>query len=491
MTSSRSIAGDEYSRRNDVELSDVGPTFAGSVDTVPRDDATAAEPMSTPERSRARLACSLCAFLEARNVSYVAVGDLRELESLSDLDVVVAPEALPLIPRLLLEFCAAEGVRLVQVLQHEQNASYFVCSWIDEAGHVRHFAADFCGDFFHLGKRLLTAEALLSDRVRRDGNAGERFFVPAPAKAFVYYLTKRIDKRELGEREGQYLSEQWGRDSRGASAELRRFWSPDDIELLTRAASARRWDEVRARLPVLRQAMIDRTRPTLRERWAEWRRRAGRVLRPTGYLVAVLGPDGVGKSTMLDRVERELAPAFRRTARFHLRPRFGRSKGPDSVCTDPHAPSSYGIVRSSAKLVLWWSDYTIGYARAVLPRLIGSSIVLFDRYYYDLTVDPRRYRYGGPIPLARAVGRLLPKPDLLILLDAPAELVRARREELPLDEIVRQRQAYRRLVEATSNACMIDASRPADEVATSVAQAIIDRLADRTASRLGLGAVVR
>jgi thymidylate kinase len=491
MTAPRSIAGDEYARASGAEPGEARQTITGSLGAATRDRATT-DLVSTSEWSRAKLACLLCSFLEARGVSYVAVGDLRDLDSLTDLDVVVARESLPQIPRLVIQFCAAEGVQLVQVLQHEQNANYFVCSSIDGGSHVRHFAADFCGDFFHLGKRLLTAEALLANRTRRESNGAEgRFFVPAPAKAFAYYLTKRIDKGELGEREGEYLSGQWERDSDGASVELRQFWGPDDIGLLTRAASERRWEEVRARLPELRRAMIDRVRPTLRERGAEWRRRLRRVLHPTGYLVAVLGPDGVGKSTMLDQVERELAPAFRRTARYHLRPGFGRSKGTDSVCTDPHAPSSYGIVRSTAKLVLWWADYTIGYARAVLPRLVGSSFVLFDRYYYDLTVDPRRYRYGGPLSLAQAVGRLLPRPDLIVVLDAPAATVRARREELPLDEIVRQRQAYRRLVEAAPNACMIDASRPADEVATAVARTIIDRLAARTASRLGLADVVR
>lgn len=491
MTSPQSVAGDESVRARSAESGAERQAIAPSVGADARDLATAV-PVSTAERSRARLACLLCSFLEARGVSYVAVGDLRNLDSLSDLDVVVAPESLPRIPHLLLEFCAAERLQLVQVLQHEQNAHYFVCSHIDAGGNVRHFAADFCGDFFHLGKRLLTAEALLANRARRESNAEEgRFFVPAPAKAFAYYLTKRIDKEELGEREGQYLSGQWERDPVAASAELRQFWGPDHIGLLTRAASEGRWEEVRARLPELRRAMIDRVRPTLGERGAEWRRRVMRVLRPTGYFVAVLGPDGVGKSTMLEHVERELAPAFRRTARYHLRPRFGRAKGADIVCTNPHAPPSYGIVRSTAKLVLWWADYTIGFARAVLPRLLGSSFVLFDRYYYDLTVDPRRYRYGGPISLAQAVGRLIPRPDLVVVLDAPAVTVRARRKELPLDEIVRQRQAYRRLVEAAPNACVIDASRPAEEVATAVARAILDRLAARTASRLGLGAAVQ
>ena len=59
-----------------------------------------------------------------------------------------------------------------------------------------------------------------------------------------------------------------------------------------------------------------------------------------------------------------------------------------------------------------------------------------------MLVDPRRYRYGGAMWLARWVGKIIPKPDLWILLDAPAEVLQKRKQEVPPEETARQRRAY-------------------------------------------------
>jgi thymidylate kinase len=71
--------------------------------------------------------------------------------------------------------------------------------------------------------------------------------------------------------------------------------------------------------------------------------------------------------------------------------------------------------------------------------------VQFDRYFHDVLVDPLRYRYGGPTWYAAFLCRLLPEPDLVILLDANEDLILARKTELPRAEIQRQRVAYRNL----------------------------------------------
>ena len=56
--------------------------------------------------------------------------------------------------------------------------------------------------------------------------------------------------------------------------------------------------------------------------------------------------------------------------------------------------------------------------------------MLFDRYHGDLLVDPRRYRYGGPMSLARLIVRFMPQPDLVFFLDATPEILLARKQEV-------------------------------------------------------------
>ena len=47
-----------------------------------------------------------------------------------------------------------------------------------------------------------------------------------------------------------------------------------------------------------------------------------RVLQPTGCWIAFMGPDGCGKSLVINAVGTEFAPSFRTTRYYHLRPRL-------------------------------------------------------------------------------------------------------------------------------------------------------------------------
>jgi thymidylate kinase len=112
-----------------------------------------------------------------------------------------------------------------------------------------------------------------------------------------------------------------------------------------------------------------------------------------------------------------------------------------------------------------------------------GALVVFDRYAYDLMVDPRRYRYGGPAWLARLVVLGVPKPDLCIVLDAPALEMRARKDEIGFTELQRQRRAYVELAETLENATVVDAARPLEEVVRTVRDLILTVLARRAERR--------
>jgi thymidylate kinase len=211
-----------------------------------------------------------------------------------------------------------------------------------------------------------------------------------------------------------------------------------------------------------------------------------RVAQPTGIMVVFLGPDGSGKSSVIDRVERDLAPAFRRTAQYRLRP--GRRKSGGTPVTDPHGRPLRGTASSLAKLAFWFVDYTLGYLGRTFPQLVRSTFILFDRYYQDLLVDPRRYRYGGPMSLARLVDRIIPRPHLFVVLDAPPEVLYTRKQEIPFEEAVRQRGEYLKLAGNLPNGHLVDASKPLDEVVAETEQIILSHMAGRTARRLKLGA---
>jgi thymidylate kinase len=137
-----------------------------------------------------------------------------------------------------------------------------------------------------------------------------------------------------------------------------------------------------------------------------------------------------------------------------------------------------------AKAGLWVLQYSLGYYATIRPALTRSTLVLFDRYFPDTLVDARRYRYGGPRWVLRLIWSLIPKPNLVILLDAPTEVIQARKQEVSCPETERQRWAYRTLVEALPTGCIVDAAQPLDRVATAAGTVVLECLASRTWHRL-------
>ena len=195
----------------------------------------------------------------------------------------------------------------------------------------------------------------------------------------------------------------------------------------------------------------------------------------------ILGSDGSGKSSVINSICDRLDGDGIETHKIHLRPLIrGNPEREPAPVTDPHGKPPYGRLVSAVKLIYLIMVYRLGYFIRVLPLLQRGAVVIFDRYYHDMLVDPKRYRYGGPMWLARWVGKLIPKPDIWILLDAPPEVLQARKQEVPFKETARQREEYLKLVRGMDNGVVVDASRSLDEVIVDVNLAILNFMADRT-----------
>lgn len=201
-----------------------------------------------------------------------------------------------------------------------------------------------------------------------------------------------------------------------------------------------------------------------------------------GVWVAFLGPDGSGKTTVIRSIERRLAPAFASTKLYHLRPTVGGDPTPTGDGPPPTRAEPRGFFGSIAKLAYWWVDYNVGYAFDIRRRLARTTLVLFDRYYPDLFVDPVRYRHGAPAWFASLVGRTIPEPAAYVVLDVPETTLRQRKDELTLDEAGEQRRAYRRLASQNDRFHVIDASGPV-EVSVAAAEQVVLDLLERRARR--------
>ncbi len=195
---------------------------------------------------------------------------------------------------------------------------------------------------------------------------------------------------------------------------------------------------------------------------------------PCGLWIAVFGPDGAGKSAVIDRLTGKLEASFAGVTQFHFRPMFRRRGMVRSAVTDPHGQAPRSTLASLCKLIVWLLDCWFGYLATIRPERSSSQLVIFDRYFLDILVDPRRYRLPAcSMRFARMLVALAPRPDLCILLDVDAEVLQQRKPEVSPAESRRQRAAYREMFSALPNTLLVDAGYPVEEVAQQVAAAIL------------------
>ncbi len=422
------------------------------------------------------------AFLNTKKIEYCVVGPVDGLPGTDgDIDVVLQRSA----PYhdLILDFCCASGVVPVQCLRHEVEAYYYVL-WDSESGELAKL--DLCSDYVRNGRFLLSRQEILTAS-KPVSIGGVSCFVPAPEAAFLYYFIKKIDKLKLTIEQTAYLSALWWEAPETIREELSRFWSEPMVNRITDAAGSGNWSWVHENLVLLQRCLHQRTgRMSISNRIAEIGRVWGRLIRPTGLHVVFLGPDGCGKTSVIPLVTERVSSVFRRDANFHLFPYHKRNiDQSDAPVSDPQGQAPRGIISSFLKLCLWFLRYTGGWVVNVYPAKIRSTMISFDRYYHDLLVDPKRYRYSGPKWLAHLVGKLIPKPDLWILLDAPADVLQARKQEVTLEESQRQRRAYLNLMRAFPNAVVIDASQSLSNVVEECNRAVLKHLGRRMKRRLG------
>lgn len=224
--------------------------------------------------------------------------------------------------------------------------------------------------------------------------------------------------------------------------------------------------------------------------WRRVRSESYKVLRyvkPSGLVLAVLGVDGAGKSTVINSILPPLNSATNKAVVIrHLRPALlpplARFKGckklpPSGPVLEPHGSTPSGKLGSLFRLTYLTLDYLAGYwfwTRFIIAK--QPTVVIFDRYAYDMALDPRRFRIGVSSRVAGWFVSLTPKPDLIICLQGNPEVIAARKQELSVDETRRQVDALREFASREPHAVLISTDTGIDETRDKVLHAFFEFL---------------
>jgi len=228
------------------------------------------------------------------------------------------------------------------------------------------------------------------------------------------------------------------------------------------------------------------------------------------FTVALVGADGAGKTTVGRRLERclpvtvkylymganvdasnVLLPTTRALHAFKKARGAGPSGGPPDPARRKAPPRGLlrRVLRGGRSLLGLTNRLAEEWFRQALAwyHLGRGRIVIFDRHFYsdyyahDIAVT------AGERSLSRRVHgfvlkRLYPKPDLVILLDAPADVLWERKREGTIDALVRRREEYLHLRAEVDDFAIVDATQPEEAVVHEVARLILDRCEVREAS---------
>ncbi|WP_153558907.1 AAA family ATPase [Roseimaritima sediminicola] len=220
------------------------------------------------------------------------------------------------------------------------------------------------------------------------------------------------------------------------------------------------------------------------------------------FTVALIGPDGSGKTTVGRRLREQLPiPAqylymgVNPQASTHLLPTtrlaqklrraLGRQRdagGPrekSRAVENAHKPLPRRILKSvksslslSNRLAEEWYRQMVAW-----HHLRRRHVVIFDRHFfpdyyaYDIAGEATRsltQRIHGFV-----LNHLYPRPDVIIFLDAPAEVLFARKGEGTVELLEQRRGDYLQMQDLVKHFEVVDASRDVDAVVQDVSQRIL------------------
>ena len=196
-------------------------------------------------------------------------------------------------------------------------------------------------------------------------------------------------------------------------------------------------------------------------------------LRP---FVALVGPDGCGKTTIADaiteyfdhrplcglmRIHSNFPNAIRLRDIYKLVMRlFGKkvdfAKDPEPGTRGMGMRPPLGRARSMLYVLYYGISLAFGWMSLFRWRTF-SGLLIADRYYYDYYY--MRGHMNCPKWWKDMVGLIVPKPDLVFVLERDAEDIYRQKPELEVDEIRRQQIAIRNVLTGKENARFIDAGK--------------------------------
>lgn len=408
----------------------------------------------------------------------------------SDVDIAIDVTAFNKLDYLIDRIAREYGMEVVQKIWHGYHKCAYILSptAIDERFRIQ---LDFFVDFSVRGfPNLISNKTFLKNRM-----SFKNFFIPSPEVEAPFLFMRRVIKNDLTIRHVEKLRLLLEKEKDRIQRNFVDIFGIALAEVALRVIETGNIIEFQENLQEYRRALKRFSRRnttttyTLRYSLSQLKRVLNRLMHPVGFSVVLLGPDGSGKSTIANLVLEKVSGSFHGGGvqywRPYLLPAMGKLKvwnpyGEITANPHPHDHPKQNPFKSVIRFFYYFLDYLIGYPVKVYWQKVRKKIIIFDRYYYDYLVDLHRYKFNIPSLLPRLLLPLIPKPDMIIYLDAEPEELSRRKEELPLKELQRQVGAFRKVIKGLPRAHIVRTDRPLADVVKEIAYLILSAKAAQT-----------
>lgn len=273
-----------------------------------------------------------------------------------------------------------------------------------------------------------------------------------------------LDKRRFEEHRRRRIKTLCNKinDEQAVTSLLQRYGQPMlNWEQLAALVNNEQWHELLALRLIISKQLIQQQRSMVGIRQVQQRllRKLNQWLnerRPRSITVAILAPDGAGKSTVVANIQQTFYfPVYATYMGLYQKSTAHKSAG---------GMLGTGFLH---RLLQQWRRYaTARYQQA------RRKLVIFDRYTYDSLLPSDK-------PLTRSqqwrrwvLARACPAPDLVILLDAPGEVLFERKREHSIELLESRRQSYLNLQTEVPQTVVIDATQDMDTVRRMITKVI-------------------
>lgn len=389
--------------------------------------------MSTTKKT-AQLIRDVTGYLNA-NTEYAVMRNfdgLPDSNAARDIDIIIRKKDLKRITPGLIDIFVKTGWRIVTYLNSDRLIT-FVCARND-GDETSIMQWDFFVDTSVFGVQLMTADEFLADKEFN----GFLWHLKTDSQFLDKYLYDRAVGAAYPEK--YRATREAAKDSPVVRAKIKQIFGVDTVEECDRMPG--------------KKLLLRAIKHNLTKRPFGFIGGVGNFLKTfsgnyimsrTGFSVGFTGPDGSGKTTVIDRTLERLGDVFGSGpahAYYHFRPALfgnlgevahsaGIKKEVDRNYSDPHRGGKTGVVSSLARLGYYSVDYIVGYFAKVKTMTRITKLVIFDRYFTDIICDSRRSRIYLPPKFLNLWRKLLiPSLDYNILLTASADTILARKREL-------------------------------------------------------------